>query len=171
MKKLLLLCSSLLLCGCSAEQMFGQTKPDYDSPYQVTADISFGDFEATADVTRNGKDNWEFSFTEPDHLSELNFVLNDNELTASLGNLSVTTETNDFCKLVPDIIMQSIDTLPDISSEKITESEGILTLNTEVDGKKIIIKSDKNGDLYAVLSRKKAQQLCKSYIESEYKRP
>lgn len=31
------------------------------------------------------------------------------------------------------------------------------------------IKSDKNGDLYAVLSRKKAQQLCKSYIESEYK--
>ncbi len=31
------------------------------------------------------------------------------------------------------------------------------------------IKSDKNGDLYAVLSRKKAQLLCKSYIESEYK--
>ena len=31
------------------------------------------------------------------------------------------------------------------------------------------IKSDKNGDLYAVLSRKKAQLLCKSYFESEYK--
>lgn len=31
------------------------------------------------------------------------------------------------------------------------------------------IKSDSKGDLYAVLSRKKAQMLCKSYIESEYK--
>ncbi len=30
------------------------------------------------------------------------------------------------------------------------------------------IKSDSKGDLYAVLSRKKAQMLCKSYIESEY---
>ncbi len=31
------------------------------------------------------------------------------------------------------------------------------------------IKSDSKGELYAVLSRKKAQMLCKNYIESEYK--
>ena len=31
------------------------------------------------------------------------------------------------------------------------------------------IKSDDDGELYALLSRKKAQTLCKSYIESEYK--
>lgn len=31
------------------------------------------------------------------------------------------------------------------------------------------IKSDEDGELYALLSRKKAQTLCKSYIESEYK--
>lgn len=31
------------------------------------------------------------------------------------------------------------------------------------------IKSDQNGELYAMLSRRKAQSLCKSYIMSEYK--
>lgn len=150
MKKILILCSSLLLCGCSANQIFGQAKPDYDSSYQIKAEISFGELEASADVTRNSKDNWEFCFTEPGYLAGMKLILADDELTASLGNISITTEANDYYDLIPDIIAESIDSLPDIQSENIIENEDVLTLNTVADGKKVIVTSDKSGNLISL---------------------
>ncbi len=150
MKKLLILCVPLLLCGCNAEKVFGMSKPDYDTSYNVKADISFGEFETSADITRRENDNWEFTFTEPEYLSGIKLNLNDEGMTASLGALSFNVGEIDFCKLVPDIIADSIDSLKDISVDTITENEGVLTLTTESDDKNVIVITDKSGSLISL---------------------
>lgn len=153
MKKLLILCVpiSILLCGCSSATIFKPSKPDFDTAYRVNAEIGYGDFTAEADITRNGEDEWEFCFTKPDYLTGMKLSLGDDMLTASLGELSVTAESSDFYRLVPDIIADSVDSLSDIPAEEITEQEGILTLNTEVGGKKVVITADSDGRLLSLL--------------------
>lgn len=161
----LLLTSTLLLCGCSDGQLFGSTKPDYDNAYTTTAQIRYGDYSAVCDISRNGADDWSFSFTQPDYLMGMELSLNDDGLTASLGELSVTAESKGAYQLIPDIIAQAVDSLSAIAAENITDNEGILTLNTEIDGKKVIITSDKSGQLltlkcpYHKLSVEFSQQL------------
>lgn len=141
------LCVPVLLCGCSAGKMFGKTTPNFERTYTVKAEISCGELDVTADVTRNGKGDYVFAFTEPDHLMGMSIALSDSGTQASLGSLSVEVDSTDAYKLVPDIIVDSIDSLSTVSADKITEVEGVLTLNTEADGKKVVVTCDETGGL------------------------
>ncbi len=136
----------LLLCGCNADNIFGKTKPNYDSAYTIKAEIKSGELKAAADITRNGTGDYIFSFTEPDHLMGMSIALSEDGMTASLGSMNVTADSS-FYTAIPETIAESIDSLSTVDSESITEAEGVLTLNTEADGDKVIITSDADGEL------------------------
>lgn len=136
----------LLLCGCNASSIFGKTKPNYDSAYTVKAEIRNGELKAAADITRNGSGDYIFSFSEPDHLMGMNIALSEDGMTASLGTLNVSADSS-FYAAVPETIAQSIDSLSSIDAESITEEQGVLTLNTESDGDRVIVTTDTNGRL------------------------
>ena len=146
-KIIAILTASLLLSGCSTDELFGKTKPDFDKAYTTSAEISYGDYTASCDITRSSENEWSFSFTQPDYLMGMELSLCNDELSAQLGKLNVTAEMNGAYQLIPDIIAKSIDTLSDAADENITENEGILTINTEIGGKKVVVTSDKNGQL------------------------
>ena len=143
---LALLVLPTMLCGCSTGNIFGRSKPNYDSAYTIKAEIKSGELEAVADITRNGIGEYIFSFTEPDHLMGMNIALCEDELTASLGSMNVTADSS-FYTAIPETIAESIDSLSSIDAESITETEGILTLNTETNGNKVIVTSDTDGGL------------------------
>ena len=151
-KKLLpLLISPLLLCGCSIDEVFGTKPPDFDTAYSATAEISYGDLSATCDITRNSTDDWSFSFSQPDYLMGMELLLTNDGVTAKLGELSVTADENSVYQLIPDIVAESLDSLARVTQDNIIENEdGTLTVNTEIDGNKVIITADKNGKLIAL---------------------
>ncbi len=145
-----LLCAPLLLCGCDTGKLFGQKTPEFDTAYSINADISYGDYNASAEITRSSKNNWEFSFTEPSVLMGMKLTLSEDGMTAHLGDLNINTENSSVYQMVPDIISACIDSLPDINAENITENDGTLTLSTELSGSKVVITADKNGDLISL---------------------
>ena len=100
---------AVLLCACSGKLPFTQKAPDFDTAYSVTAEINCGKLEATAEVTRKGKSDWEFSFTSPDNLSGIKMSIGEEGYTASLGSLSVTADDNSVYTVIPEIIAKSVD--------------------------------------------------------------
>lgn len=141
-----LLTVPMLLCGCNADNIFGKSKPNYDSAYTIKAEIKSGELEAVADITRNGSGDYIFSFSEPDHLMGMSIALFEDGMTASLGSMNVTADSS-FYTAIPETIAESIDSLSSVDAETITEQEGVLTLNTEADGDKVIVTSDQDGGL------------------------
>ncbi|MBE6902842.1 MAG: hypothetical protein E7478_10225, partial [Ruminococcaceae bacterium] len=139
-KKLIpMLAAVLLLSGCSNNELFNKTKPDFDKSYTTSAEIRYGDLSATCDITRKSAGNWTFDFTEPDHLMGMQLSLSEDGVTAQLGELSVTADSSTVYQLIPDIIAQSVDTLAQVSTDSITADENdVLTINTEINGKNVI---------------------------------
>ncbi len=146
LKLLPLLAVTMLLCGCNADNIFGKSKPNYDSSYTVKAEIKSGELKAVADIARNGSGDYIFSFSEPDHLMGMSVALSEDGMTASLGSMNITADTS-FYTAVPETIAESIDSLSSIDADSITEQDGVLTLNTEAYGDKVIVTSDQNGEL------------------------
>ncbi|MBS7369226.1 MAG: hypothetical protein KIG62_03635 [Oscillospiraceae bacterium] len=149
------LCAGIFgtLCGCSSGKLpFSDGKQtDFDTGYTVTADITCGDLEAKADITRHGKDDWEFSFTEPKELMGLNITVDAENITASLGDLSVSAEPKGVYSSLPKIISYAVDKLPELT-QSMTESEGVLTAQSEYEGEKVVITAAK--DTGALISLK-----------------
>ncbi len=142
---------TVLLCGCQNVTLpFKAGAPDFDKAYTAVADITCGKLEASAEVTRKGAGEWEFRFTKPETLNGMTLTLGKDGFSASLGELSVTAEDNSYYTLVPDIISKAADSLTSVPAEEITESDGVLTLNTELDGKKVTVTSDKSGNLISL---------------------
>ncbi len=142
---------AVLLCGCQNVPLpFKANTPDFDKAYTAVADINCGELEASAEVTRKGAGDWEFRFTKPETLNGMTLTLGKDGFSASLGELSVTVEDNSYYTLVPDIISKAADSLVNVPAEEITESDGVLTLNTELDGKKVTVTSDKSGNLISL---------------------
>ncbi|MBQ8195501.1 MAG: hypothetical protein IJZ47_09045, partial [Oscillospiraceae bacterium] len=75
----------------------------------------------------------------------------------SLGELSVTAESNGAYALIPDVISAALDKLPDVLSENISENEGVLTITTDVLGEKAVVTADSSGSLLSL--KCPAQQL------------
>lgn len=157
LRKLSLMLLPLFLCGCSGTQLLSRPAPDFDRTYEVSAEIDYGNYSAAADITRNGKGEWQFCFSEPSYLMGVQMSLSDGTLTASLGELSVTAESNGAYALIPDVISAALDKLPDVPSENISENEGVLTITTDVLGEKAVVTADSSGSLLSL--KCPAQQL------------
>ncbi len=149
-KVIFALTTSLLLCGCDSSDMFSNSPPNFDRSYTATAKIDYGEFSTACDITRSGSNDWCFNFTQPDYLMGMDLKLADGDITASLGEINVTVPDIGAYHSVPDMIAQAVDSLTAINSSSITENEGILTINTEVNGNKVIVTADKNGNLISL---------------------
>lgn len=126
-----ILCAAALLCGCDGNelQLGKPSLPAFDGSFSASADISYGKNTAAAEVTREEVGSWEFRFTQPPELSGVVMRWENGELTASLGELNVTAGGGDYM-IIPRLIAEEIDSLPQVSSDYITEENGILTIRT-----------------------------------------
>lgn len=141
---------TLMLCGCGAKLPFTQKTPNFDSTYTVTADITYDKLKAKAEVTRVSSDEWEMKFTEPKQLNGLSVKLNNTKYSASLDGLSFSSEHNSVYSAAPQIIAKAIGSLSG-SADNVTSSDGVLTINTELDGKRVTITADEHtGDLISL---------------------
>lgn len=142
-----------MLCGC-AKLPFNPLTPNapgFDSTYTVAAEITCGDLTAKADVTRSGADDWKFSFTEPKQLNGVTMSLGADGWSAKLGELTFSVDDNDTYTLIPKVIGSSIDLLANSSSESFTVSDGVLTADSEFDGKKVTVTANgRSGELISL---------------------
>lgn len=142
--------AGIFLCGCAAGNPFTAPKPDFDSAYTIDAQIKYDGNEAKAEVVRNSVGDWQFCFNEPEALNGIKLNLNSNGMSASLGALNVSAEKSSVYTMIPDIIADSIDLLPEVKSESITENEGVLTIETELDSRRVTVTADKSGGLISL---------------------
>lgn len=165
LRKLPLLIMPLLLCGCNSAQLLSKPAPDFDKTYEIAAEIDYGSYSAAADITRSGSGEWQFRFSEPSYLMGMELSLSDGTLTASLGDLSVTADSNDAYTLIPDIIAAALDSLPSAAADSITENEGVLTITTETLGDKTVVTADSSGGLLTL--KCPAQQLSVKFSKQQ----
>ena len=142
---------TLSLCGCGTKLPFVRKTPDFNSTYTVTADITYDDLKAKADLTRVTLDEWEFKFTEPKQLNGLSIKLNNEKYAASLGGLSFSAADSSVYTAAPQLIAKSIGLLSNSANDKTTSSDGVLTFSDELDGKRITITAnERTGDLISL---------------------
>lgn len=148
-----LVCGAVMLCGCDGAVPFNSARlPDFSSGYSANAEITFGDVTAQAEVTRSEPGCWEFAFSEPAELSGIVMRLENGELTASLGELTVTAGEGDYTAL-PIIIADGLDALQNMDKADFTEENGVLTARLETDGSKCTVTADKaTGDILSFKS-------------------
>lgn len=142
--------AGLFLCGCASGNPFTAAKPDFDSAYTIDAQIKYDGNEAKAEVVRNSAGDWQFRFSEPEALNGIKLKLNSDGMSASLGELNVSAEQSSVYTMIPDIIAESLDLLPETKPEDITENEGVLTVETEFDGRRVTVTTDKSGQLISL---------------------
>lgn len=141
------------LCGCSKLPFNPLTPsmPNFDSTYKIAAEIVCDDLEAKAEVTRKGASDWVFTFTEPKQLNGITLSLGADGWSAKLGELSFNVDDNETYTLIPEVIGSSVDGLSALTGDNISSENGVLTLDTEFDGKKVTVTANENsGDLISL---------------------
>ena len=140
--------AALTLSGCSGKFPFGGNSLDFDKSYVVSADITCGELEAKADVTRVSENEWSFLFTEPKELNGIMLKFGERGYSASLGGLSFEADENAGYIMVPEIISGSINSLVNRAGEDLDEKDGVVTVDTEFGGKKVTVTANsKTGEL------------------------
>ncbi len=142
-----------MLCGCAKLPFspLAPNAPSFDSTYTITAEITYDDLVAKADVTRRGADDWTFSFTEPKRLNGVTMTLDADGWSAKLGGLSFSAGDSDLYTLIPKVIGGSIDQLANSTNGDRTVSDGVLTANSEFNGKKVTVTANgQSGDLISL---------------------
>lgn len=147
------LCAAVMLCGCEGAISIGSAKlPDFGGSYSANAEIDFGSEKAQAEIDRIEPGCWEFRFSEPKELSGLVMKLENGEVTASLGELTVTAGEGDYTML-PVVIAEGLDELQNLKPESFTEENGVLTAKPEVGGSRCTVTIDKQtGDILSFKS-------------------
>ena len=138
-----------LMCGCKANLPFAG-KPDFDSSYTVNAEINCGDLKAVSDVTRT-PDKWIFTFTQPDTLAGVTLEYTENDCGGNLGGLLFDAEKSPEYTALPDIIRSAVCSISGVSDENISENDGVMTIDTDFNGKKVTVTANsKNGNLISL---------------------
>lgn len=142
---------SVLFCGCDTKLPFGSTKPNFDSSFTVDAEINCDKLNAKAEVTRISGEEWRFTFSEPKELTGVVIEYSKSACTGTLGGLSFKAESNSLYSMVPEIIMDSINSLSNCTNEQIVQNDEILTYETEFNDKKVTVTANaKNNSLVAL---------------------
>lgn len=139
-----------ILSGCSDNLPFVQTKPDFSSGYTVSAKINCGKLEAAANIAYIAENDWEFTFTEPKALAGMKLMLNEEGLSGKLGALDFSVDENEQYTLLPEIIAEAVGTLAKTTAEKRTVSDGIITVETEFNGKPVTVTAETSGKLISL---------------------
>lgn len=135
---------AVTLAGCSMKLPFTGKKPDFDASYTVCAQIQCGSLNAKADVTRAGKQDWRFEFTEPKQLCGVVMSYGQSGLSAELGELSFMADDNPQYAMLPEIISSSVDELSGLGSDNFASDNGTLTAELSFDGQRVTITLDED---------------------------
>lgn len=149
-KIIAVVCCGCLLSGCSENISFMQPKPDFSAGYTVNAEINCGKLEAAADISYIAENDWEFAFTEPKALAGMTLRLNKDGLSGTLGALGFSVDENSEYTLLPEIISEAVEALAKAPAEKRAVSDGIITVETEFDGRPVIVTADASGKLISL---------------------
>lgn len=139
-----------LLSGCSEKISFMQPRPDFSAGYTVSAEINCGKLEAAADISYIAENDWEFAFTEPKALAGMTLRLNEEGLSGTLGALGFSVDENSEYTLLPEIISEAVEALAKAPAEKRSASDGIITVETEFDGRPVTVTADTSGKLISL---------------------
>lgn len=138
-----------LLCGCGNKLPFS-SKPNFDLEYTVNAAITCGELKAESAVTRTS-DKLSLTFTKPDTLSGITLEYSEGNICGNLGGLSFEVEKSSLFTALPDIIRSAAGSLSSVSAENIFEQDGVMTIDTDFNGKKVTVTADsKTGDLISL---------------------
>ncbi len=144
MKKLfaLILCISLILCGCAATPKNNATLP---SSFTTVAKVDFDDTEYCLNLTRYADSNWVAEFTAPETVCGLIFTVEGEETDISFKGLHFTFDTQKFpVGSVVSILTKSYDRLAPISMDMVLGETADFATG-EVDGMSYTLTADKNG--------------------------
>lgn len=138
-----------LMCGCKADLPF-TGKPDFNSSYTVNAEINCDELKAVSEITRTA-DKWVFTFTQPDTLAGVTLEYTENDCGGELGGLSFDAEKSPEYTALPDLIRSAVCSLSGVSDENISESDGVMTIDTDFNGKKVTVTANsKSGNLISL---------------------
>ena len=142
------LAASALLCGCNGAISIGSVElPELSGSFSAVSEITAGSDKLRAEIDRIEPGSWEFRFSEPKELSGVVMTVENGEVTASLGELSVTAGAGDYTML-PAVIAEGLDGLGSVDPEDITEENGVLTARVNSCGSKCTATINKQtGDI------------------------
>ena len=155
MKKILalLLCGIMLLSlsACNIGKEKKTAAPDLNKLFSCTADISYGDFKASATMKRLGNSMWDVEFVSPASLAGVKLSYNGEEIKASYKGLTFSIPKDAApVKGVLSMIFKSIDKSAEKVDMPFKEKDGIKLFSGESDQGDFTISMDKsNGSLVA----------------------
>lgn len=118
-------------------------QPELSSSFSCNAEITCGDTEATATVTRLGKSAWDTEFQSPKTLAGVKLSLLDDEMTASYKGLSFSVPKSALpLKSVIMNFSEAIDLQAEKTSLEGKAKDGIITIEGECTGGEYKLKLD-----------------------------
>lgn len=144
--------AAVSLCGCNVKLPFTGNPLDFNKNYTVNAEIGCDRLNAKANVIRAGANDWEFAFTEPKELNGVRIAFGVNGYSAMLGELNFRVSGNETYTMLPKLIGGALEQLAVTPAESFTQSDGIVTVDVDVDGRTVTINADEKGNLISLKS-------------------
>ena len=117
--KAILKCGAATLCAvtlasCSGQGFLAPSAPDLNKQFTLTAHVTSGDSDFTADFTRSNTGKWQVTLTEPYEVQGVTFTYSAGKASAGYGDLTADALTADFAASPPGLIISAFeDTVQD----------------------------------------------------------
>ena len=124
----------LSLAGCSGCSG-GQTQESAIqklTSFSCKANITYGDFTASADVTRQADGETVFVLTEPESLRDMTFLFRSDQVSISYKGLTIDVSPTSFlASAAGSALVNSIDQTLKSENVEITKKDGVLEINSK----------------------------------------
>ena len=130
--KAILKCGAATLCAitlasCSGQGFLAPSAPDLNKQFTLTAHVTCGDSDFTADFTRSNTGKWQVTLTEPYEVQGVTFTYSAGKVSAGYGNLTADALTADFADSPPGLIISAFeDTVQDSSPSTSYQKEAYI---------------------------------------------
>jgi hypothetical protein len=119
---------SLAACGKLAGEK-GSVKPELGNSWTVDSNIKYGDLDATAKITRNGKNIWDVEFASPNSLSGVRLSFNGDDVNASYKGLSFSVPKSALpYKALLGTLFTAVDELAEKDNIKGEVKDGVVII-------------------------------------------
>lgn len=120
-----------LFAGCS-NQPSQESVIQQLTNFSCKADITYGEFTASADVTRQADGQTTFVITEPESLKDMTFLFRDDQVSISYKGLTIDVEPTSFlASAAGSALVHSIDQTLKSENLQIVQKEDVLELSSK----------------------------------------
>ena len=133
--KVILKCGAATLCAialasCSGSGLLAPSAPDLNKQFTLTARVTGGDSNFTANFTRSNVGRWQVTVTEPYEVQGVSFAYSGSGVSASFGELSADTLTADFAASPPGLIISALENTVQDSAASVTYQSDTYTVRS-----------------------------------------